>query len=140
MSPRLGTPRIIESFITNTDLTSNQFRGVRIFDSNTIGEVPTDGSFAVGIQEDFPLSGSGAQIGVCVGGVTKGRAGEAFTVGAALVVNAGNTATGKLFAATGTGFYGKTGVAYVIGTALEASDADSQIITVLVNPWVWTLT
>ena len=140
MSPRYGTPRIVESFRTDTDLTTNQYQAVRIFDSNTVGEVPTDGSFAFGIQENFPLSGSGAHIEVCIGGVTKARAGEAFTVGAALVVNSGNTATGKLFTGTGTGSYGNTGVAYVIGTALEASDADSQIITVLVNPWVWTLT
>ena len=125
---RLGSNRFVESFNSDGDLSLNQFKAVRLFDSDTVGIPPTAGTYAIGIQENKPDSITASEIRECLGGVTTAILGETITAGADLVANGtSNTQTGALYkAATMTS-------TDIIGKTLESGIVD-QRVAILVNP------
>jgi hypothetical protein len=128
--PFIGSNRFVESFNSNGDLSANQYKAVRIFASMTVGTPLTNGADAIGIQENQPDSSTGAEIRVCLGGITKAVAGAAFSTGVRLVANGtSNTQTGLLYAAN------TLTSADVIGISLQSAAAASEVVSILLNPF-----
>ena len=119
----ISSDRTILNFTTNADLTANRYRAAKIFASFTVGQVSATTDPIIGIQDNQPLSGTGRSVRVCIGGVTLGVAGAAFTAGAALTMDA----NGQLTAANTT-------TQVRVAVAIESAAAASEVVSVLVRP------
>lgn len=128
--PGKGENRVLASFLSYADMTTNQYSLVQIFASDTVGTLTqtanTVGTYHIGIQENLPMSGAGAEISVCMHGVTLGIAGEVITAGQLLIPH---TNSGYVFAATNTV---GTGVVSVIGRAMRSASAAGEVIPIFV--------
>ncbi len=121
-----GDRPVTASFLSAHDMTSNQYGIVQLFASDTVATLTqtanTMGTYHLGIQMNIPLSGSAQVIAVCLHGVQVVVAGEAIAAGSQLIAH---TNSSWVFAATGTV---GTGVAYVLGRALQTASAANQKI------------
>jgi hypothetical protein len=127
-----GVNSIQEGFLSIADMTRNQFGLVQAVSTNgefTVGNVTgtanTTCVYPIGIQQNEPLSGTGAEIRVTLHGVAKAR------------VNAACTAGAFLSQATNTAWLtpAASGASVIIGFALESAAAASETIAVFItNP------
>jgi hypothetical protein len=131
LKPVKHTGAVVIHKNSNADMTSNQYGWVQLFASNTCGTLTgtanTTGTYIIGIQENFPNSGSNQDIRICVAGPTLARAGEAIAAGAYLTYQ---TNSGWVFAATGTV---GTGTRNIVGRALESASAANVVFEIFVN-------
>lgn len=125
--PFKHSKRVIFSFDSAADLTSNKYKGVRLFASNTVAAVGSTPAGFIGIQDSEPMSGTGMPTDVVLHGGTWGVAAGAFTAGAELMLQA-NTNSGALVVAD------SINASNIVGIALESATAASQVVSVFVNP------
>lgn len=110
------------SFEAGEDLSDAQFLAVTLNNAGKVVKVSSTGAKAIGILQDNPPAGSGANVRML--GISKVKSGSAFAVGAVLA----SDGTGRLIPATaGSGYY-------PIGVALEAATAADQIVTAFILP------
>lgn len=122
-----GDRPVMATFLSAHDMTSNRYGIVQLYPSNTVATLTqtadTMGTYHIGIQANLPLSGSGQEIQVCMHGIQIVKCGEAIVAGKELIAH---TNSSLVFAATGTV---GTGVATIIGMALESSSAANELIS-----------
>jgi len=107
------------SFEAGEDLSDAQFLAVKLDSRGRVVKAGI-GDHAIGILQDNPPAGSGANVRML--GISKVKAGDAFEVGTVLMPGEG----GRLVAAT-TGYY-------PVALALEAATGADQIVTAFILP------
>ncbi len=118
----LGFNRTVDNFTSNADLTANRFKAAKSFASETVGQVSATTDVIQGIQEDVPLSGTGAAVRVCTSGRTLAVSGGAFTSAAQLTIDA-----------NGAVVVANTTTQIMVGRSISASTAASQVVSIFVN-------
>ena len=110
------------------DLSSRQFRLVRVAGDNRVELVDADGGFAIGVLQNAPASGAAAAVEMA--GVSKLVAGEALAAGD--FFGADSQGRGRVVEATATG--ADLGD-WILGSVLEGVGAAGEIATVkLMSP------
>jgi hypothetical protein len=109
------------SMVADADLTGKQYTAVRVSGANKVNLASNAVALtAIGILQNDPALSQGARVAYI--GESKARAGAAITAGVRIAHNS----SGKVIAATSG--------SVILGTALEAANADEDVIRVLLTP------
>jgi len=111
------------SLIAAGDLSALQFTAIYV-NAGSADTAAAGATKVIGVLTNKP-SAAGQTARVCIGGVTKMKAGAAITAGSSIVAVAGGMAE-MLAAGAGTSY---------IGVAITGAAASADLFDVLVAPW-----
>lgn len=124
------------TLVTAADLSANQFQPVKVDGNGKVALCSAAGEAVVGVLQDKPGAGQVAQVRVA--GVTKAKAGAAFSAGALLKTNAAGKVIAAAAATVNTSDAGTAADpvvgSHVLGLALEPATGADQIVSVLLLP------
>lgn len=118
-----GPESITWSFVANSDLSTAQFKLVKLTADNTVDLCSGVTDKPIGVLQNAPTSGQEAQ--VLISGITKVMAAAALSAGTQFATNASALAAAAV-AGTDT-------TKYIIGTVLEANSAANGLVTAAVD-------